>query len=265
MYPGEGSGWTDYIVGVAGRLARDYKIDGVHLDSYGVHLDHVKPDHNPRHPGGKDIETFHRGAVDLVRRMRVELRKYVPDAVVILEGAERTDMLEACDGAQFECLAKLEKKPWFDEDRYPIFTSAFSIEEMGDVLDAGQNLALSPWWFRDRVRGRDEKRLKGKTDKSSRFDQLESLHIYHNILYANGLLPKPQANFDRLEQGIIRELNKRKWKGEFDYPPLQRVATGYMRAYERNKDDLKRSPADVIREMVEGASDPGADGEKVGR
>lgn len=253
MYPGEGSGWVEYIVGVAERLAREYKIDGVHLDSYGVHLDHVKPDHNPKHPNGIDVETFHRGAVRLVREMREAMRRHVPDAVVILEGAERTDLLDVCDGAQFECLSKLKDKSWHDHRRYPIFTSSFVIEEMNEILEAGHNLALSPWWFRGEVRGRDEKRLKEKTDKRSRVDQLESLHIYHNILYANGLLPKPAAHFQQLEQGIIEELNKREWQGEFDYPPLKRVADAYMRVYEQNEEKLTRRPADAIREFVQTA------------
>jgi hypothetical protein len=254
MYPGEGSGWVDYIVGVAGRLARDFKIDGIHLDSYGVHLDHVLPDHNPRHLHGKDTESFHKGALELVTRMRAEIRKYVPDAVLILEGAERTDMLDACDGAQFECLEKLRKKPWFGQKKYPMFTSGFAIEEMQEILDTGQNLALSPWWFKAHPGGRDEKRLKEKTDKSNRFDQIMALHRYHNLLYANDLVPDPPADFDALFDGIIEALNKKGWGSEFRYPPLARTASKYMAAYRRHEDQLKREPADVIREMLEQAS-----------
>jgi hypothetical protein len=250
MYPGEGSGWTDYIVGVAERLAREYKIDGVHLDSYGVHLDHVKPDYNPLHPTGKDVESFHRGAVELVSRMRAAIRKHVPHGVVILEGAERTDLLDVCDGAQFENLAKLKDKPWYGQRKYPIFTSSFSIERMEDILQADHNLALSPWWFRDHVRGRDEKRLKKDTDKRSRWDQLESLHLYHNILYANDLLPRRQADFEKLEEGIIRMLNHKGWDSEFRYPPLYQIARQYMAIYNRNEDRLDRSPADAIHDML---------------
>jgi hypothetical protein len=186
--------------------------------------------------------------------MRAELRKYVPDAVVILEGAERTDLLDVCDGAQFECLPKLKNKPWFGQRKYPIFTSAWDLREMQQNLDEGQNLALSPWWFRDKPRGRDEKRLTRKTDKSSRFDQIESLHIYDNILQAADLVPKPPARFDRLEQGIINMLNKKGWSSEFHYPPLVQTAKRYMAAYEKNKGKIARSPADAIREMVEGAT-----------
>jgi len=35
MWPGEGSGWSEYIIQVAERLVREFKVDGFHLDSYG--------------------------------------------------------------------------------------------------------------------------------------------------------------------------------------------------------------------------------------
>lgn len=250
MYPGPGCGWVDYIAGVAERLARDYRIDGVHLDSYGVHLDHVKPDHNPLHPRGKDVETFHRGAVELVRRVRAAIRKHVPKAVVLLEGAERTDLLEVCDGAQFECLSKLKDKPWFRNHRYPIFTSSFELDEMRAILDAGQNLALSPWWF-EKPRGRDRKALlEEPTDKRRRFDQIMALHRYHNVLAANDLLPSRTADFPAISDGIIEMLNRKGWGSEFVYPSLRVQGRRYVDAYTRNEEGLKRTAADAIREML---------------
>ena len=253
MYPGEGSGWADFIVNVAGRLARDFKIDGVHLDSYGVHLDHVLPDYNPAHPHGKNKEAFHPAAVDLVRRMRAEMRKYVPEAVVILEGAERTDLLDVCDGAQFENLEKLKQKPWYGQRKYPIFTSSFDLKEMGEILDEGHNLALSPWWFNAHPGDRDNRRLLERTDKNRRFRQLEILHRYHNILYANDALPKRPVDFNDLFDSIIAHLNKVEWKGEFYHPPLQTAAKRYMKTYNEHRDDLNREPADVLREMLKRA------------
>lgn len=250
MYPGPGSGWADYLVGVAGGLARDFRIDGVHLDSYGVHLDHVKPDHNPLHPQGRDVETFHRGAVDLVRRIRAELRKYVPEAVVILEGAERTDLLEACDGAQFESLAKLKDKPWYHQRRYPIYTSSFELAEMQSILDEGHNLALSPWWFQTPGK-RDRRRLLEElTDKNSRFDQIIALHRYHNFLEADGRLPGRGADFDAIFNGIIERLNRDGWGKSFVYSPLRTAGRRYVGLYERYAGQFKRSPADAIREML---------------
>lgn len=252
MYPGPGSDWTDYIVEIAARLARDFRIDGVHLDSYG--LQWGWKDHNPAHPEGRDPESFNRGAVELVRRVREQMRKHVPDAVVILEGAEHTALLDVCDGAQIESLAVINRKTWAAHGRYPVFTSSFSIEEMGRILDEGHNLALSPWWLRAHPRDRDERRLLEQTDKNSRFAQIEALHRYHNILLANSRLPRPAADFDGISQGIIEYLNRNGWASRFRHPPLANAARRYVAAYRRDRNRLTREPADLIKEMLLAAS-----------
>jgi len=248
MYPGKGSGWADHLVGVAGRLARDFKIDGVHLDSYG--LQWGWRDYHPDHPGGRDPGSFNRGALELVRRIRAELRKHVPHAVVILEGAEHVELLDVCDGAQIESLPILRKKKWSRSRRYPIFTSSFSLAEMEEILKEDHNLALSPWWFTALPRGRDRKALAQETDKRNRFDQIEALHRYDNILGANGRIPDPPADFPGLFQGIIDHLNKNGWGSKFAYPPLVREVRRYQDAYQENRDRLTRTPADAIREML---------------
>ena len=148
MWPNQGSGWKDYLVDLAGQMARDYDIDGIHLDSYGVHQ--LLQDYHPDHPGGTDTDNFQSGALDLIMEMRAEMRQYVPDAVVILEGASFQDMLEVCDGSQFESLPLLRTDipyAWTEPRRYPIYTSSFDVNEMQEILDEGHNLALSPWWF----------------------------------------------------------------------------------------------------------------------
>ena len=71
------------------------------------------------------------------------------------------------------------------------------------------------------------------------------------------MVPRPAARFDKLEQGIINYLNKKGWGSEFHYPPLVRTAKRYLAAYEKNKDKLERTPADVIREMLEMATRQG--------
>lgn len=248
MYPGRGSGWTDYLVSGAGRLARDFRIDGVHLDSYG--LQWGWKDHHPGHPDGRDPESFNRGAVDLVRRVRAEIRRHVPDAVVILEGAEQTALLDVCDGAQIESLDVLNRKPWAGSGSYPIFTSSFSIDQMQTILNEGHNLALSPWWFRAHPRGRDTQALSGKTDKNSRWDQMEALHRYHNILKANDLVPSPPADFARIFESVVERLNRDGWGSRFDEPLLADTARRYVNAYDRHRDQLRREPADVIRDML---------------
>jgi len=248
MYPGEGSGWADHLVGVAGRLAREFSIDGVHLDSYG--LQWGWRDYHTDHPGADDPDKFNRAAIQLVKRIRAELRKHRPEAVVILEGAEHMQLLDVCDGAQIESLPILMRKPWVKDRRYPIFTSSFSLPEMQQILDAGHNLAISPWWFADYPGDRDRKRLLAETDKRNRFDQIESLHRYHNVLWANRRLPRPPADFDGLFQGIIEQLNRDGWGSTFAYPPLMRTAERYLTTYEQHREELDRRPSNVLQEML---------------
>jgi hypothetical protein len=251
MYPGEGSGWTDYIVNLAAEMARKYGIDGVHLDSYG--LQWGWKDYNPRHPNGKDPNSFNRGAVDLVRRMRAEMRKHNPEAVVILEGVEHTELLDVCDGAQIESLAVLKKKPWWLQRKYPIFTSNFELAEMKAILDEGYQLALSPWWFEARPGKRDEKALAGKTDKRNRFDQIRALNRYNNILLANGLDALPHGTSERISRSIIDQLNRLKWKGEFTNPVLDAAARKIRVLYDEHEAQLSRTPADQISKWLQEA------------
>ncbi len=253
MQPGRGTGWTDHMVAVAERLARDFKIDGVHLDSYGLQWNWK--DYHPDRPWAKDPKTFNDGAIDLVKRVRAAMRKHVPDAVVILEGAENPELLDVCDGAQFENLVKLRDKPWFKERKYPIFTSSFELEEMQAILDEGYDLALSPWWFADRLRDREIEVFEKQTDKRTRFDQLMALHKLHNILLANDALPRARANFDRLDKGIIATLNKEGWGSAFTYKPLVSFAKRYLAAYRNLEGDIEHAPAEVIRKIVNRAED----------
>lgn len=161
--------------------------------------------------------------------------------------------------AQIESLAVINRKPWAAEGRYPLFTSSFSLEEMERILAEGHNLAISPWWLRARPGRRDEKILLAQTDKRSRFDQIEALHRYHNILLVNGRLPQPVADFDGISQGILEHLNRNEWTSRFSYPPLVEAAQRYIAAYNRNESRLTREPADLIRVMLfAGSSRPAA-------
>jgi len=147
MWPGEGSGWAEYIISVAERLARDFGVDGFHLDSYGCQWD--LKDHDPKHKS-----SFNSGAINLVTTMGQRIRAINPDAVIILECCERTELLDFCDGGQIESGAwlyspvkVLNEKPWVAEKKYKAFTSHYSMVEMDKILDMGCNLSLSPWWF----------------------------------------------------------------------------------------------------------------------
>lgn len=250
MYPGEGSGWSDHLVSLAETMAKEYRIDGVHLDSYG--LQWGWRDFHPGHPGGNNPESFNRGAVQLVKRIRAALREHRPDAVVILEGAERRALLDICDGAQIESLSVLKRKPWWEERRYPIFTSSFELLEMQAILEAGYQLALSPWWLGADVRGRHEKRLSANTDKRNRFDQLEALNVYNNWLVANdipGALPLGMT--EKIGASIIEQLNARGWQGEFVNPALEEAAARVRRLYSEHEERFQRTPAERIRELLE--------------
>jgi hypothetical protein len=72
MYPGPGSGWTDYLCGLVEHLTRAYGVDGFHLDSYGLQWNWK--DHHPKHPNATDPSQFNRAAVQLVRTMRERIR-----------------------------------------------------------------------------------------------------------------------------------------------------------------------------------------------
>jgi len=248
MYPGPGSGWTDYLVGLIERYARKFHIDGVHLDSYGIQWDWV--DHTPKHPEGRNPASFNRGAVELVRRVRQALRKHVPDAVVILEGAEQLELLEACDGAQIESFAILMQKSWAAGRRYPIFTSSFDLAEMKRIVDAGYGLALSPWWLKGRPGQRDRKRLAEKTNARNFTKQLESLSRFVNLLTANGIESLPAGWLDRIRRSILADLNARGWKGAFTNAELQAAVRTCLDLFARYESRLERTPADYLRRLL---------------
>ncbi|UCD29147.1 MAG: hypothetical protein JSV03_01290 [Planctomycetota bacterium] len=251
MYPGEGSGWTDHIISVAAEFARKYKIDGVHLDSYGLQWNWR--DYNPQHSNGKDPNSFNRGTIKLVKRMRAEMRKYNPEAVVILEGAEHTELLDVCDGAQIESLAVLKKKPWWFQGKYPIYTSGFELAEMKAILDEGYQLALSPWWLKSHPGKRDQGILAEKTNKRNRFDQIRALNRYNNILVANDIKGLPPGASERISKSIISQLNQLKWKGDFTNPTLNAAILKVRILYRKHKDQLTRTPADRLKEWLQRA------------
>ncbi len=115
MWPGAGSGWTNYICDAAEKLVRLYGVDGFHLDSYGCQWD--LKDSDRRHGG-----SFNQGAINLVRTMRERIQKINPDAIIMLECCERTELLDICDGGQIESGAwlyspvkVLNEKPWVSQ------------------------------------------------------------------------------------------------------------------------------------------------------
>ncbi len=187
MWPGEGSGWTDYICSVAERLVRDFNVDGFHLDSYGCQWD--LKDADPRHTG-----SFNEGAIRLVRTLRERIRTITPDAIVMLECCERPELLDLCDGGQIESGAwlyspvkVLRGKQWVNERTYKAFTSHYSMEEMDKVYAMGYNFSLSPWWRKQHTAERDFQRMhRHITDPDDWIKRMRILWNWDNLLYVNG-------------------------------------------------------------------------------
>lgn len=208
MWPAEGSGWTEYICGVTERLVRDFEVDGFHLDSYGCQWG--LEDGDTRHKG-----SFNQGAIDLVRKMRRRIQAIRPDAIIMLECCERTELLEECDGGQIESGAwqyspvkVLNEKPWVASARYKAFTSHYSMVEIDKILDMGYNLSLSPWWFVNATTDKDledmHKPIKRENDWIKR---MRILWNWDNLLLINSM-PRPE-DVDLFE--LRRQLEMRRY------------------------------------------------------
>ena len=208
MWPGEGSSWTEYICQVAERLVRDFNVDGFHLDSYGCQWD--LDDNDPQHTG-----SFNDAAVNLVRTMRLRIRMYKPDAIIMLECCERTELLDVCDGGQIESGAwqyspvkVLNEKPWVSHRTYKAFSAHYSIVEMDKILDMDYNLSLSPWWFTNAITDKDienmQKPIKRPNDWIKR---MRVLWNWDNLLLINNI-PRP-SNIDLFE--LRRQLEKQRY------------------------------------------------------
>jgi len=208
MWPAEGSGWTEYICSVAERLVGDFEVDGFHLDSYGCQWG--LEDGDPRHKG-----SFNEGAVDLVRQMRRRIQAIRPDAIIMLECCERTELLDECDGGQIESGAwqyspvkVLNEKPWVASARYKAFTAHYSMVEMDKILDMGYNLSLSPWWFVNATTDKDLERMQEPIRQEN--DWIKRMRIlwnWDNLLLINNL-PRP-AGVDLFE--LRRQLERQRY------------------------------------------------------
>jgi len=203
MWPGQGSGWTDYICSVAERLVAQYHVDGFHLDSYGCQWD--LKDADPNHTG-----SFNEGAVNLVRTMRHRIQQINPQAVIIIECCERTELLEQCDGGQIESGAwlhspvkVLNEKPWVKQRKYKAFTAHYAMEEMDKILDMGYNLCLSPWWFADHTRPEDFRRMYRRIkDPDEWIKRMRILWNWDNLLYVNEVSRPTQVDLFELRREL---------------------------------------------------------------
>ena len=243
MWPAEGAGWTEYIVGVAERLVRDFKVDGFHLDSYGCQWD--LKDGDPNHKS-----SFNHGAVNLVRTMRQRIRRVNPDAVIILECCERTELLDICDGGQIESGAwlyspvkVLNEKPWVAQRKYKAFTSHYSMVEMDKILDMGYNLSLSPWWFEMNTTEKGFERMRRRiTRENDWIRRVRILWNWDNLLYINNV-PRP-TGIDLFE--LRRQLEMRRYakpKPKYYETDAYKAA---VNAYEPKIRNLLKSKPNII-------------------
>jgi hypothetical protein len=118
------------------------------------------------------------------------------------------------------------------------------------ILAAGYNLALSPWWLTAHPTGADRRLLRRETDKRNFKRQLAALHRWGNLFKANGVALPTDISAAALEPGIIEELNRRQWRGSFVHRPLTAAFEAVEETYKRTREQLKRTPADIIREAL---------------
>jgi hypothetical protein len=205
MYPGEGSGWADYLAGVCERLAREFEIDGVHLDSYGIQWG--LQDHTPGRPNGTNPDKgFNPGAVRLVREVRARMRQHRPESVVIMEGSEHEALLREADGAQIESPEILFRKPWAGEKKYRIFTVDHTLPECKRALDAGYGLMLTSWFGRAKPpRDKEHKILEGAVCNRNDREVSRALGAMENLAAANGLPKAPGPDAVELRRNFLKE------------------------------------------------------------
>ena len=239
MWPGKGSGFSKYLADLAEQMIIEYDVDGFHLDSYGMQWG--LGDHNPDHIDGLEPGEFDVRAVDMVHDFCVRVRSVKPEAIVIMEGSEREDLLAACDGAQDWSFSTLSGKPWFKEHSYKVFTSEFGLPTMLNILASGYSVSIGSWWLQPMPGQEMISRLK-EVDISPRGPYLNSflgkegnnpwiVQFYtwtpvrdlwwcYNVVWANGLVQPDDLDMEWL----------RKAAPPFPFPPDPYLATNEGKA-----------------------------------
>lgn len=259
MYPGDGSGWTEYLCALAEKMVRDYGVDGFHLDSYGCQWDLM--DHNPKHPGASDPAKFNHGAVNLVRTLRERIQKIKPEAVVMLECCERTELLDVCDGGQIDSAAWLEsplkviaKKPWRNEGKYKVFTASFSLAENEKALESGYNLSLSPWWLQRLPEEKDFRKMREPLKKKGDWTKrIRTLWYWDNLLHANGVERPSGIDLYQLRRDLEGK-SYQKGVESYDTPSYWKVVETYEPLVRALISSCKRvkTQAEYVRKLIVG-------------
>ena len=205
MWPGKGSGWSRYLADKAEQMIKEFDVDGFHLDSYGMVQEWR--DHHPDHADGLEPGEFDRGAVDLMKDFRGRIRSVKEDAIVIMEGSEKEDILAQSDGAQDWSLIHLADQPWYREGTYKVFTSEFGLSSMQQILARGYNVTISGWWTQPLPGSQMTERLlkadispKGTSWIEQTFTRspVRDLWWCYNTLWANGLVQPDELDMEWL-------------------------------------------------------------------
>lgn len=254
MYPGPGSGWREYISDLARDMVSKYDVDGIVLDSYGYQWDWI--DYNPSHPAGLDKTVWNKYAVKLVQDVRRKVQEVKPDAIVMLEGDEFTPLLDVCDGAMDESLEIILRKPWAAERKYNIYTNHFSVRELKQILDAGYNIALTPYWFAG-FPDAEKVRKQAEPMKRRRWvSNYQTLVHWDNILAANGVDSPPLADFHKL----WKEMERASWGVDDDdtlsvprYYELARSYAPLLEKLRKKGESSIKMPPDYIKSILASA------------
>lgn len=258
MWPN--SGFADYLASLAERMIADYDVDGFHLDSYGCQSGWF--DHHPAHVDGLEAGAFDTGSVDLLRNFRNRVRTAKPDAVVMIEGSDRRDLLAVADAAQDWSLRHLETKPWVLGSK--IFTSEFGLPQMERILALDHCVSAASWWLRDLPTSEELRTLREtELPSPSGHDWGEGqwrvratvgdVWWCYDVLWANGLVDPGDPDLAWLRRAVP----------PFPLPCDQTLATGadtWRRLVTRITDQLLsrdptqlRHPADVLGRLVQRA------------
>jgi hypothetical protein len=77
-------GWQDHLVAEVSRVVGQYRFDGVFLDQPGSYYGELC--HNPAHGHATPASAWGPGLLELVRRLRTEMRRLDPDSILWTEG-----------------------------------------------------------------------------------------------------------------------------------------------------------------------------------
>lgn len=261
MWPGKGSGWSEYLTGVAERLIREYDVDGFHLDSYGCQKGWK--DYHPNHPDGREPGAFDAGAVALVREFRKRVRAAKPDAIVMLECSADEGLLGVSDGAQDESLPVLARKSWARDHRYKVFTSEFSLAQMEHILAAGYDVSLAPWWLQKMPSEKTFENLRETDidlarDRSKAHRRMRELWWCYDVLWANGVTLPKEIDVERLGREIMPfTIDRLTWTTEERNERWHAAVEAVVSRIEKLDLAKARTPADYLRTIIEKAeNDP---------